>query len=143
MSKQQDAEERAFGYHDNGYHCAEAVSKAIMEFYCQRQTPEIPQAATAFGGGVGRTHEEMCGALSGALLALGLVLGRSQPGANWDEIAGLAAKLRERFIAEFGSSTCAVILEAFGEQTNMMKCKKLSGKTAAMTAEILESRSQV
>ena len=139
MSKRQQVEEQAFRYHDGGYHCAEAISKAIMESYCAEQLSGIPQAATPFGGGVGRTHEGMCGALSGALIGLGLVFGRSQPGPpDWAETAGLAAELRQAFIDEMGTTNCAVILQAFGEQTNMMKCKKLSGKTAGLAAEIIE-----
>ena len=140
MSKRQRVAEQAFNYHNSGYHCAEAISKAIMEFYCDEQSAAVPRVASAFGGGVGRTHEDMCGALSGALLGLGLVLGRSQPNENWDDLAQMGAELRQAFMAETGSTNCAVILKAFGEQTNMMKCKNLSGKTAALAVEIIERK---
>jgi C_GCAxxG_C_C family probable redox protein len=139
MSKRQQVEEQAFNYHNGGYHCAEAISRAIMEAYCDEQLSGIPRAATAFGGGVGKTHQDMCGALSGALLGLGLVFGRTEPGPpDWAEMAQMSSELRQTFINEVGSTNCAVILKSLGEQTNMLKCKKLSGKTAGMAAEIIE-----
>jgi hypothetical protein len=38
------------------------------------------QLACAFGGGVGLSRQEMCGALSGGVLLIGLLYGRTHPG---------------------------------------------------------------
>ncbi len=90
----------AFEYHKSGFHCAEAVSKAFMEVYGNGSGNDIPKVATAFGGGVGRTKQEICGALTGGIIALGYLFGRSEPGADWTDASDLAAKLRQRFVQE-------------------------------------------
>jgi C_GCAxxG_C_C family probable redox protein len=58
-----------------GFNCAESVLKSLanemgVECSC------IPKIATGFGAGLGR-HGEICGAITGAVMALGLKYGRS------------------------------------------------------------------
>jgi len=129
--------EKAFEYHKSGYHCAEAVSKAIVEAFGKDCGNVIPQVATAFGGGVGRTHQEMCGALAGGIIGIGYLYGRSEPGVDWTVTSDLAAKLKQRFERKYATTKCDVLLEKFGRQEDMMKCKRLSGEVAAMLAEII------
>lgn len=138
MQQNISAGERAFGYHKSGFHCAEAVSKAIVEVYGNNINSDIPKVATAFGGGVGRTHQDTCGAMSGGVIAIGFLFGRSEAGVDWAASAELAAKLRQRFLQKFGTTNCDALLSMFGPQENMMRCKQLSGETAAMLADIIE-----
>lgn len=125
-------------YHKSGFHCAEAVAKAFMEVYGNGASKDIPKIATAFGGGVGRTKHEICGALAGGLIAVGYLFGRSEPEADWTEASELAAKLKQRFVQTHGTTNCGALLATFGPQENMMRCKQLSGEVAAMLAEIID-----
>ena len=134
--------EKAFEYHKSGYHCAEAVSKAIVEACGNGSGKFDPQAATAFGGGVGRTQQEMCGALIGGILAIGHLYGRKEPGSDWTDASELAAALRRRFVQEYKTTNCGALLATFGPQEDMMRCKQLSGEVAGMLAEILDKRSK-
>lgn len=131
-------EEMAFNYHNSGFHCAEAVAKAIMESFCIQQSAEVPRVVSAFGGGIGRSHQDLCGALAGGVAALGLVMGRNQPGESWLVCAEAAAELRRRFLGRCGTTNCAQLLERLGKQENMLKCKKLSGQVAGMVWDILQ-----
>jgi C_GCAxxG_C_C family probable redox protein len=133
-------EEKAFDYHCNGFHCAEAVSKAVTESFAAAPSDAIPRVATAFGGGIGRSFEDVCGALAGGIIAIGFLLGRSQPGADWRSAYESAAELRLRFFGSYGTTNCKELLSRFGEQTNMMECKRLSGAVAGMVAEIVQQR---
>ena len=128
----------SFEFHQQGFHCAEAVSKAIIEVYGQTVSHDIPKVATAFGGGVGRTKQDICGGLIGGIIALGFLFGRSEPGTDWTTASDLAAELRQRFVQAHGTTNCGSLLEAFGPQENMMRCKQLSGEVAGMLADILE-----
>lgn len=128
---------KAFEYHKSGYHCAEAVSKAIVEAYGKDSVTDIPQVATAFGGGVGRSKEDICGALAGGIIAIGSLYGRNQPGADWTVASEMAAKLKHRFVQKFDTTNCGALLATFGHQDNMMKCKRLSGEVAGMLADII------
>lgn len=143
MKKVELAAQRAFKYHKSGFHCAEAVSKAILETYGTRSYPDIPGLASAFGGGVGKTHQEMCGALAGAFIAIGGLLGSNQPGSDWTEVADIASELRRRFVEIHQTTQCGALLEKFGTQVNYKRCKKLSGEVAGMLAGLLEERGKV
>jgi C_GCAxxG_C_C family probable redox protein len=138
---QQEIEQRAFALHHGGLHCAESVLTAILEEFQGTTQKGVPRMATCFGGGVGKTHQEICGALTGGLIALGCLCGRDAPGQDWSTPANLAAQLRERFLALYGSTRCADILSALGEQENMLKCKQLSGKTAGLLYALLTEQS--
>lgn len=129
-------EREAGALHCGGLHCAESVLAAVLK-EAGVECASSPRIATAFGGGVGRSHEEMCGALAGGLMALGCLLGRSKTGADWDGIAELADRFRLRFRELHGSTRCADILRALGPQTEMHLCKRLSGVTAGLLAEVL------
>ncbi len=138
MDRVERLREKAHAYHRGGLHCAEAVSLAVVEEYAPERRGALPRAASALGGGVGRTHRDICGALSGAFLAVGLVLGRDEPGADWGEAARVAAELRGRFLERHPGTSCHELLASFGPQENMSRCKRLSGEVAAMLAELLE-----
>jgi C_GCAxxG_C_C family probable redox protein len=143
MKWKKEVGKKAFDYHDSGFHCAEAVSKAVVETYGQGMSQNIPMVATAFGGGVGRTHQGICGALTGGVIALGCLFGRNEPSADWTDASELAAELKRRFVLEHGTTNCGAILATFGPQENMIRCKRLSGKVAGMLAEILEESGKV
>ena len=143
MELKKQVGKKALDYHKAGFHCAEAVSKAVVETYSQGISQDIPKVATAFGGGVGRTYQDICGAITGGVIALGCLFGRSEPGADWKDAHELAAELKRRFVLEHGTTNCGGLLATFGPQENMIRCKRLSGEVASMLAEILEERCKV
>lgn len=130
---QREAGEKAASSFGSGYHCAEAVAAAVLEAMGKNPS-EAAAHATAFGGGFGRTHQEACGALSGALIAIGHLHGRRRPGSEWDYPAGLGAAIRQRFVDEFGTAHCATLRNRFGEARQMTECRKL---TRWVTATLL------
>lgn len=134
--------QKAFGYHSGGFHCTEAVSKAIVEAYGKKPSSEIPRVASAFGGGAVKNFDGTCGALTGGLVAIGYLYGRMKPGDEGAkrEVFELAQELGRRFVAEFGASNCNSVLEELGPQENMNKCKQLSGTVAGMLSDILEEK---
>jgi len=73
-------------------------------------------------------------------MAIGGMSGRSGPGADWTDARELAAKLRSRFVNQHKTTQWGALLDKFGIQTNMIRCKKLSGEVAGMLAAIWEER---
>jgi len=130
-------EARASELHGSGYHCAESVLAAVAE-HAGISSSVLPRVATAFGGGVGRTQAELCGALAGGLMAIGCVAGRDARGASWDHTAELAVELRERFEARFGATRCADILATFPKDEATARCRRLSGSAAGLVLEVLD-----
>jgi len=129
-------EERAYEIFQGGMHCAEAALAAILE--SEEGSADLVRAASAFGAGVGRSREELCGALSGSLIALGLLQGRTSPREPWDNVAGMAREFRERFQAMHGCTACGELLEALGPQENMESCRRMTARTAGMMREIMD-----
>jgi len=133
----EEAENMAFQLYQSGFHCAESISKAIIQIFAEDAEGYTPKIATGFGGGIGGSHLETCGALNGGIIALGWLLGRTKPAADRTEVYELAAQYREKFVEQFGSSQCQALLNGFGKQENMMKCKKLTAEAAGILYDLI------
>jgi C_GCAxxG_C_C family probable redox protein len=121
---EQVAVERAAAVFGNGFHCAEAVTTAVLEALGKESTEAVAHA-TAFGGGVGETFGGDCGALAGAMIVIGHLHGRHQPGEDWKLPAQLGAAVRKRFVKTHQTAHCAALRERFGEAQQMAECRKL------------------
>ena len=75
--------------------------------------PDLPplcvRMATPLCGGIGSSHEDVCGALSGGVLVIGGLHGRLDPAQNDDLAKSLAVAYRARFRDEFGTTCCGPI----------------------------------
>ena len=69
--------EQAISYADQGFLCVESVLKALADLK-GLDSEYIPGIASGLAAGVARTSQ-ICGAVSGAILGLGLWFGRSMP----------------------------------------------------------------
>lgn len=103
----------AYEYHKQGYNCAQAVAGAFADL--TGWTPEqMFAAAGGFGGGYGGSHEEACGAVSGALMVLGILFPHTREGdmEAKRQIYGHAKAFRRRFFEVFGHTRCIDLLKA-------------------------------
>ncbi len=141
-----DVRQRAEAAFDSGFFCAESVLLAITE--AEGIASELlPGAATAFCSGQARTCGA-CGALNGALLAIGLVLGRRTSDASAEPAYAAAAAVVADFEKEFGSRDCRTLLDGcdlgspggkaeFAERGLRLRCRSISGTAAAMAMEAI------
>lgn len=101
-------EELARQYFNSGYNCAESVTLAVCREsgYSESETIKfIPRMATGFGGGLAR-NGNICGALSGAIMALGLALGRDNSQQSRDPCYPAADQFYNEFVERFGHFSC-------------------------------------
>ncbi len=70
----------------------------------------IPKIATGFCSGIARTSSQ-CGALSGAIMGISMLTGRSTPNESVEENYRLIRELVSRFDAEFGSTNCGQLTQ--------------------------------
>lgn len=138
--EQESIAARAGGYFQSGFNCAESVLKSVIEDAYGQHHACVPRVATAFGGGVGGSHEELCGALAGGILAIGFLLGRMEPGVDVQRVKQIATEFRSRFLARNGSTRCQVLLDAFGSQVEWSRCEKLTGEAAGLLVGLLEEQ---
>lgn len=85
-------------------YCAETVVKLIGETG-GRDTREAVRMATGFCSGMSRTCGQ-CGAVSGAVMGIGLFAGRTEPGGEYDQTYALTQEFLERFKAQYQSVNC-------------------------------------
>ena len=76
-----------------GYTCAESVLMAVSQEYGMEI--EDPHVAMGFGGGMGLMGE-VCGAVSGAVMAISLVKGPAGNEQEFQDIMSLVRDLRSR-----------------------------------------------
>lgn len=129
-----------------GLFCAESAVLAIAASHGV-ESDILPRAATGFCSGMARTCGT-CGALSGAIMGLGLILGRDNADGSVERAYGAVGKLIRRFEEEFGSTNCMGILDCdlgtpegqavFSENNLRELCTRITGRAAAMAAELLE-----
>jgi C_GCAxxG_C_C family probable redox protein len=65
----------------------------------------IPRIASCFGGGIGNTGA-ICGAISGAVMAIGLKMGRGDIMEDWFRMSVVVQEFRRRFEAEMETINC-------------------------------------
>jgi len=99
--------------------------------------PQCARMATGFAGGVGDTQQEMCGALSGGVLVIGGLLGRTSLDEDDRPALALATRYRERFLDEWGTSRCAELREIVYAPGGPDSCGKLVERAAAILLELL------
>ncbi|HTP01540.1 MAG TPA: C-GCAxxG-C-C family protein [Anaerolineales bacterium] len=97
----------AGGRFARGYNCAQSVFSAFAVNYGVSSDLAVRLSA-AFGGGMARKGE-VCGALTGALMILGLQYGRGRP-EDKEEIYRLARQFIDSFEERHGSIRCADLL---------------------------------
>ena len=83
--------DKALEYHLNGYNCAQSVLAACRDYYDIDEKTALAISA-GFGGGV--RSGEICGAISGAVMAAGLAcpFNDSQDTEAKNKIAAIASK---------------------------------------------------
>ena len=93
-----------------GYNCAQAVGYACAG-NCGVAPELVVKLATGFGAGMGRS-QETCGAVAGAILALGLRGGRAlgDDRARTEETYAKVQALQRDFAALHGSCLCRELL---------------------------------
>jgi C_GCAxxG_C_C family probable redox protein len=102
------------------------------------QSPQCVQMATGFAGGLGDTQQEMCGALSGGVLIIGGLLGRTSLSQSDRPALTLATRYRRRFLAEFGDTQCARLREkVIYAPGGLGSCAVLVERAATILLELL------
>lgn len=103
MSAEQDHARLHF---NSGLNCAESVLLTLSGRLAGKNSASIiPRIATGFGGGVGR-NGDMCGAVSGGVMAIGLALGRDKAEHSKEACYAAVDRFYADFVKEFGSSKC-------------------------------------
>jgi C_GCAxxG_C_C family probable redox protein len=100
---------------------------------------QAKQLGAGFCGGMGEAGCT-CGALSGAIMGLGLLVGpHAKNGQSKKKFRKLSKKMHDRFHERFSSTCCRVLIEPYDKDKKGRSqfCSNLTGITAALAAELL------
>jgi C_GCAxxG_C_C family probable redox protein len=148
--------ERARKNFSLGYKCAECVTEAVLALVDTGLPPEVRKVATGFGGGVG-LYGDTCGALTGAVIAVGSVHGReSLPSGNdskeiakksGEQLYGnpglyrLFNQIPNKFHAKYGFTCCRDLTTKWQGQwlcrDHALFCRELISYAAVIAAELI------
>ncbi len=101
--------EHAMELFESGYNCSQAVALAFADL-TDVDEKTIAKMALSFGGGLGRMRE-VCGAVSGMAIILGLIYGTDDPGKGKAEHYARVQELAKKYEAENGSIVCRELLK--------------------------------
>ena len=147
----------AEGYELRYHGCSQATLAAIMEAL-DIVDDGAARAAYPLGGGLGLSGEETCGALLAAVMAVGLVYGRSLDGMRRGEADmkaySLAKVVKEEFERRVGGTRCCEIqrkllgrcysawsredMEEFERVEGHKVCASIAAEAARIAVEIIE-----
>lgn len=138
---------KATELHREGYNCAESVLGGVLS-----QFPVEPLAlrvATGFGGGVGR-QGDVCGAVTGGVIALSWIRGRDRPDdrETYARCTRLVRRLLDGFREQHGTLICRELtgydlrdpaaIESFAQDLSRSKlCARLVETAAALAVQAL------
>jgi len=111
----------------------------------------IPKIATGFCSGISRTCG-MCGAVSGAIMALNLFYGRNVPNESYETSYIAVRKLLDMFESRFGTTNCKQLIgcdlgtkegqKTFKSNNLIEQCRNYTEETTRMVMLIIEEKSQ-
>ncbi|MDH5768045.1 MAG: C-GCAxxG-C-C family protein [Nitrospirota bacterium] len=135
--KDKEIKRRVYGHFRSDFHCAEAISKAIAEEFSEGFDADVIRCASGFGGGIGGSGEELCGAFTGGIIALSYFLGRENPGENLRDCGVTIKEFKKQFLEKFGSTNCKTLIEGFKEGGDSLGCVKLTADATVILACML------
>ena len=145
--------EKAVGYFRNKFNCSQSVFTVFSAESGLNEDDSL-RISCAFGGGMGR-QQQTCGAVTGALMALGMKYGKAlnDPEERKQLTYAKTRELFEEFIKIHGSTNCRDLLEGLN-MTDPEEHKKIMEKnlfeincekyvaSAVRIAEVLLSESK-
>lgn len=146
-------EEKAVALFKEGYNCAQAVFAAFSDVTGIDEKTSA-RLASSFGGGFGR-QREVCGAVSGMVLALGAIEGYDSPTDNVakKEQYSVVQRLMKQYADSNGSYICRELLGLQDKENSdpiptprndsfykKRPCAELVGEAARLLDEYLSAK---
>lgn len=142
------ADEIARGYFRQGLNCSECVLRTFLDIYDVDLPDAVLCMATGFGGGIGHT-KNTCGAITGAVLAVGTLKGRRAPFGPKEEMGERVADLQkniypvfkqmiEEIEAKYGTLLCREMSEPFGDfdsKPRKKNCMEITAYCASLAVK--------
>lgn len=121
ISRPEQTRDKACAYFREGLNCAECVLLGFIDTHETELPREVVRLASGFGGGIGQS-KNICGAVTGALMALGTQKGRPDP-FDKETVKERAMELRQEVYPAF-----AALLNEIKEKYGTVLCAELTAQ---------------
>ncbi len=125
-------------YRDGKFFCSEAVVKGVLDALEVEYDPKAIAMASGFPVGIGGA-QCLCGAVSGAVMAMGYLYGRTEPGdPRVKEAMARSREVHQRFVNRNKVTCCKVLTRGMvkGTPEHMAQCVRFVGEVTKDTLEI-------
>jgi len=122
------------------FHCSEAFLLAVGSHLFEDISPMLQRVTSGLAGGVGGSHEEMCGAVVGGVLCIGGLFGRARPTEDDQPSYRLSVYYREKFIEAFGSARCVDLRNKGYGSSGHTPCGVLVARSIPVFFEAVRNR---
>jgi C_GCAxxG_C_C family probable redox protein len=109
---------------------------AVGEHYMNPLPDVLVRASDTFGGGVGGSRKELCGALAGGVMLLGALWGRVSAQEDDTRVYELTKRFREQFLEEFGETICEPLRDMQPEAEK--RCGDVVDRTVRILVALIE-----
>jgi C_GCAxxG_C_C family probable redox protein len=126
-------------YRSGQFYCSEAIVRTIRDEFRLGYPDSIVRLASGFPIGIGSAGCA-CGAVTGGVMAIGMVFGRDRPGdPSIDRCLALARELHTRFVRDHGCVCCRTLTRGMElkSPTHIEQCVSFTGEVAEETAKII------
>jgi len=132
--------EAAGNLYNAGFNCAEAVFRAFCEHLSLDVPKDALRVAAGFGGGMS-SAEGYCGALTGGIMVLGILAGRTEPTQDKKPMKELTKDFLQEFKARFGDLSCGCLNKyENGTPEQKKNCHAITAGAAALLMRFIEDR---
>lgn len=133
-------------YRSGQFLCSEAIVYTFNEAMGSPMSSDAVRLSSGFPVGMGGIGSGgcTCGALSGGVMILGWVYGRSNPGEDAPHVLEKAKELHDWFLANKGSTCCRALIRQyeFGSDAHIDQCVRFTGDVAQRLAEMLDEHQE-
>lgn len=128
-------------YFRNGIYCSEAVLRAFNEVYGLGYSEEQYKISTGFGSGLSESGC-CCGAVTGCVMVLGLVAGRTKNYESERIVFTATRELHDRFRTQHKALCCRALTRnvKWNSAEHKIQCEKYVLDAAKITDELLHTR---
>ena len=126
-------------YRSGQFYCSEAIVKTINDEFRLKYPDDVIRMASGFPIGIGSAGCA-CGAVTGGVMALGMVFGRKEPGdPSIDRCLALSRELHALFMRRHGCVCCRTLTHGMVLKSpeHLRQCIAFTGEVAEETAKII------
>jgi C_GCAxxG_C_C family probable redox protein len=113
---------------------------AVGEHALRNLDRRVVRMTSGLAGGVGGTHQEMCGALSAGVMLIGALHGRSSSHEDDQPAFQLATRYRRLFAEEFGTTRCAPLRDQVHAPGGLGSCSFVAQRAALILLDVLAAQ---